>query len=482
MTKFTKVVATLGPACSDYETVLKMIEAGMDVARFNFSHGNYEFHKKNLQNVRKASMETGFPIGIFQDLQGPKIRVGQIEGDQAELKNGEKLIITTEECLGNSKKVSIDYPFLHEEVQKGKRILLDDGILELEVESITGKEISTRVVAGGILKPRKGVNLPHTSLKQISAFTEKDLLDLQFGFNNYFDFVALSFVRHADDVRALKDHMQKQYGRIIPVISKIEKPEAVDDLANILDVSDAIMVARGDLGVETSSEDVPMIQKTIIRLCNEAGKPVITATQMLDSMMQNPRPTRAEAADVANAIIDGTSAIMLSGETAAGKYPVESVEMMSKIAIKTESSFHYRRIVLEERLNQQAMIEEKQNEPGQAVAFSAIELAKGVRAKYLACFTHSGGTANLIARFRPPMPIVGFSPERATVRRLSLSWGVIPMEIGQVSTVDELLEGAPDAMKFQGLIEPGEYLVITAGVPVGKPGHTNMIKVVRIED
>lgn len=480
--KFTKIVATIGPASRSYHMVKAIIEEGADVIRLNFSHGTLEDHENSVDFVRKASRELDKPVAVFQDLQGPKIRVGKLKTDYVELKDGKELIITTDKCMGDETRVSIDYPNLHNEAEPGNRILLDDGLLELQVIGVEGKNIHTRIMHGGKLKPRKGVNLPHIKLDHISAFTEKDVEDLNFAFRNYMDYIALSFVRNANDVIALKDHMQKNYGRTIPIIAKIEKPEAVDDLQNIIDVSDAIMVARGDLGVETSSEEVPIIQKKIIRLCNLAGKPVITATQMLESMINNPRPTRAEAADVANAILDGTSAVMLSGETAAGAYPVEAVQMMKKIAERTEESLQFQRIVFDQRLNQEDIELNRMKGPAEAVAHAAIGLVRDIKARYIVCFTHSGGTARLIAKYRPNVPVVGFSPETATVRRLALAWGVIPMEIGQVSTVDELLDGAPEAMRFKGLVQADDYIVVTAGVPVGKPGKTNMIKVVQIEE
>ncbi|OHD54829.1 MAG: pyruvate kinase [Spirochaetes bacterium GWF1_51_8] len=479
--KFTKTVFTIGPASRDPNTIKSLIFEGGDVARLNFSHEDFAAHARSVEYVRLASEELHKPVGIFQDLQGPKIRIGKLKTEFIELKEDGELIITTDQIEGDEKRVSIDYPYLHEEVSPGSRILLDDGLMELRVESISGKDIRCKVISGGKLKPRKGVNLPHIRLHKISSITEKDRADLAFSFEQDLDFVALSFVRSSADVKELKELMKSKYGRIIPVISKIEKPEAVDDIDNIIDVSDAIMVARGDLGVETSPEDVPMIQKTLIRKCNLVGKPVITATQMLESMITNPRPTRAEANDVANAILDGSSAVMLSGETAAGKYPVESVRMMKLIAQKTESSMQFRKLVLGKMLNIDDLAARRTGNYEDAVGHAAVDLAEEIGAQFIVCFTHGGGTARLISKYRPDIRVIGFSPLKSTVRQLALAWGIHPLETREVNTVDELLDGAAEALKFKGWVEPGQTIVITAGVPVGKPGKTNMVKVVQIE-
>ncbi len=489
-TKFTKIVATVGPSSRDYETIYNLMQTGTDVFRLNFSHGIHADHKLSVDLIRKACRKTKKHAAIFQDLQGPKIRVGQIENDKIELIEGKEFIITTKPMIGKENRVSIDYPSLHMEAKPGNRILLDDGLLELEVKKIQGQEIITAVINGGILKPRKGVNLPHIDLKNLSAITEKDRKDLSFAFEHNLDYVALSFVRNPGDIRELRELMQKEYKATLPIIAKIEKPEAMVHLEEIIQEADAVMVARGDLGVETSAEDVPVMQKQIIRLCNRLGKPVITATQMLESMIQNPRPTRAEANDVANAILDGTDAVMLSGETAAGKYPVETVDTMRKICLKMESSVSFQRAIFKNHINKQEMIQgldlgdalaSKTKDPAEAVGFAAINLAHQMDSRYIVCFTHSGGTANMISRFRPDMPIVAFSPLLTTVRKLSLVWGVISLEISEVSSVDDLLEGAAYALQYENMVEEGDSIVITAGVPVGKPGKTNMIKVVTIE-
>lgn len=480
--KFTKIVFTLGPASRNLETIKSILMNGGNVARLNFSHEDHKAHQRSVELVRTASRQLDIQVAIFMDLQGPKIRIGKLETDSVILENDQQFIITTEAIVGNNQKVSIDYTNLHNEVKPGNRILLDDGMLELVVESIEGKNIITRVIDGGVLKSRKGVNLPNISLSNIPSVTEKDRADLKFAFDQNLDFVALSFVRKANDVKELKNIMQKQFGKTLPIIAKIEKPEAVDDIDNIIDVADVIMVARGDLGVETSPEKVPIIQKTIIRKCNLAGKPVITATQMLESMMENPRPTRAEANDVANAILDGTSAIMLSGETAAGKYPLEAVKMMNKIAYETENSLQFKKLVLEKLINIDILMERRQKNPTEAVGMAAVELAEAIGAKFIVCFTESGSTARLISKFRPDIKVIGFSPILSTVRQLCIAWGVCPLETKKVTSVDELLYGAAEALKFKGWVKDGDFIVITAGVPVGRPGNTNLIKVVKIEE
>ncbi len=475
-----KIVATIGPASRSYEMIRDIIKCGARVIRLNFSHGDHEEHQRTVDWTRQVSQELDIPVAIFQDLQGPKIRIGQLEVDSFQINEGEILKITTEPCVGNRELISIDYPYLHEEVSIGDRILIDDGLIALKVSAIDKKVITTEVVDGGTVKPRKGVNLPKAALKHLSSYTKKDEQDLDFAFKNNLDFVALSFVRSAQDVIALKKFMYKKYGREIPIISKIEKPEAVTDISNILAETSVVMIARGDLGVETSAEEVPVIQKTLIRECNIFGIPVITATQMLESMIKNPRPTRAEAGDVANAILDGTSAVMLSGETAAGDYPLRAVKIMKRIITYTEASLTYHRIVLDQRLNQEDIEINRKKSTTEAVGVATRELAMEIKASYITCFTHSGGTARLISKYRPAVPIIAYSPIKQTVQRLALSWGVTPILIPSLSSLDELFEIAPRYLQTIGYIQEGDKIVITAGVPVGSPGRTNMIKVVEI--
>lgn len=475
-----KIVATIGPASRSYEMIKDIISSGASVIRLNFSHGDHQEHQRSVDWARQVSEELDKPIAIFQDLQGPKIRVGELEVESFQINEGESLKITTEPCIGNRTLISIDYPYLHDEVEIGDRILIDDGLICLRISKVEGKIISTEVLDGGIVKPRKGVNLPQSSLNHLSSYTKKDEEDLDFAFKNNLDFVALSFVRSSKDVIALKKHMYKKYGREIPIIAKIEKPDAVLDISNIISEASVIMIARGDLGVETSPEEVPVIQKTLIRECNLAGLPVITATQMLESMISNPRPTRAEAGDVANAILDGTSAVMLSGETAAGKFPLRAVNIMKKIINHTEASLTYHRLVLDQRLNQEDIAINRKKSTTEAVGVATRELAMEIKAAYITCFTHSGGSARLISKFRPAVPIIAYTPIKQTAQRLALSWGVSPIVIPQLNSLDELLEIAPKYLKTIGYIKEGDKIVITAGVPVGSPGRTNMIKVVEI--
>ncbi len=480
LTTNAKIVATIGPASRSYEMIRDIIMAGARVIRLNFSHGDAAEHQRTVDWARQASEELDTPLAIFQDLQGPKIRIGQLEEESIEVATGETLKITTEPCTGTREMISIDYPYLHEEVSPGDRILIDDGLIALKVTAVEGKTISTEVVDGGTIKPRKGVNLPNIALKHLSSYTKKDEADLRFAFDNELDFVALSFVRSARDVIELKKFMYRTYGREIPIISKIEKPEAVRDIDGIIAETSVIMVARGDLGVETSPEEVPIIQKTIISKCNSAGIPVITATQMLESMIQNPRPTRAEAGDVANAILDGTSAVMLSGETAAGEFPLRAVQIMKRIISHTESSVSYHRLVIDQRLNREEVEINRKKSTTEAVGVATRELAMEIKAAFIVCFTHSGGSARLISKFRPGVPIVAFTPIRQTSQQLALSWGVTPIQIPNLGSLDELLEIAPNYLLTLGFVKKGDTIVITARVPVGSPGRTNMIKVVEL--
>ncbi len=477
---YTKIVATIGPASEDYDSVKSIIAAGARVIRLNFSHGDAAEHQVRVDRARQASRELGIPVAIFQDLQGPKIRLGKLS-EPFEAASGDTLVITTEkEFVGSAGRVSIDYPFLHSEISAGSRILIDDGLLSLRVESVKGSEISCTVVEGGLVRPRKGVNLPGVPLNHLSSFTAKDEKDLAFAFENELDFVALSFVRSSRDVHALRQLMLSRYGREIPIISKIEKPEAVDDIEEIISESGAIMVARGDLGVEMYPEEVPLAQKNIIRACQSTGTPVITATQMLESMITNPRPTRAETNDVANAVLDGTSAVMLSGETAAGKYPLQAVQTMNRIITHTESSKEFRNLVLNQGVNRAHIKLRQKRSITDAVGLATRELAFSIKACKIACFTNSGSTARRIAKFRPETPILAFSPIQSTVTRLALSWGVSPILIDELTTIDELLEFAPEYLRKHNLAKPGGPVVITAGVPVGVEGNTNMIKVVEV--
>lgn len=474
---YTKIVATLGPASDSMEVIMSIIKGGARVIRLNFSHGSAAEQQIRHDRARAVSKKLGIPIAIFMDLQGPKIRVGQLAEPSLSFEKGESLIISTKPCMGTRECISIDYPFLHQEILAGSQILINDGLVSLVVEKIEGTDIHCTFVEDGVIYPRKGVNLPKVPLMHLSSFTEKDEKDLAFAFENNLDYVALSFVRSAEDVKALKAYMQKKFGRTIPIIAKIEKPEAVTALDAIIEQSSVIMIARGDLGVEVPAEEVPLIQKSIIRSCIASGVPVITATQMLESMMHNPRPTRAETNDVANAVLDGTSAVMLSGETAAGDYPLQAVLTMSRIVLLTERSNDFQRLVFNQLYSRDSSLSRKKQTRTEAVGFSTRELALSIQASYIACFTQSGSTARLISKFRPSVPILAFSPDQTVVQRLALSWGITPILIEEQKSVDSLLAYAPYYLGEHGYVKKGDSVVITAGVPVGSSGRTNMIKV-----
>ncbi|NLL25394.1 MAG: pyruvate kinase [Spirochaetales bacterium] len=475
---YTKIVATLGPSSDEYQIIKAILQAGCRVIRLNFSHGTHEDQQRRYDMARKAAVELGIEITIFMDLQGPKIRLGALAEPSYTLEGGEELVLTTEQCVGTRNRVSIDYPYLHEEIKVGNRVLINDGLVSLVVDRIDGTDIVCRMVEEGTILPRKGVNLPGVPLVHLSSFTEKDKADLVFGFKNKIDYVALSFVRSGDDVALLKKYMTETFGHAIPIISKIEKPEAVDNIHQIMDESSAIMIARGDLGVEVPAEEVPLIQKSIIQMGINRNLPVITATQMLESMIYRPRPTRAETNDVANAVLDGSSAVMLSGETAAGGYPLQAVRTMANITSMIEQSEVFKREVMNQILGMDMLRKQTVTE---AVGLATRDLAISVKASYITCFTHSGSTARLIAKFRPSVPILAFSPNKSVVQYLCLSWGVTPILIDELESVDELLLFAPEYLKKNGLVKTGDAVVITAGVPVGSSGKTNMIKVVEIE-
>jgi len=472
--KSTKIVCTIGPKSQSYQIISDMALAGMNVVRINLSHGNYDFHKKTIQLTRRVSEEFSKHIGIILDLQGPKIRTGKLKKEMVVLNRGDRFILTTDNIEGDWKIQSINYSEFPNEVKKGDRIFLDDGNIELKVLEVDGSNIICEVLNGGSISSYRGVNLPDTYIK-LPSLTQKDRDDLIFGLEHEVDFIALSFVRKAGDIEELKDFLQKN-GRSIPVISKIEKPEAVKNINQIVEISDGIMVARGDLGAETSPQEVPIIQKMLIDLCNRSGKPVITATQMLESMIHHPRPTRAEASDVANAIFDGTDAVMLSGETAVGEYPVQSVKVMSDIALRTEK----------EIFSKISPIKRKEITPSQcsipeAVCFSASKLPSLLKLSYIIAFTLSGTTARLMSKYRPPVPVIALSPKLEMLRRLSLSWGVYPEYIREVDLAEELIGEAEKILVQRGLCKEGDIVLLVGGVPVMAGQSANMIKVHTIE-
>ena len=464
----TKIVCTLGPASESEEIVGEMIRAGMDVARLNFSHGDHHAHARRLALVRRLAHEEGKEVAVLQDLQGPRLRVGAIASGSTMLREGERFTLTTRQVHGDEHEVTAPYPRLPQDVRPGDRLLLDDGLLELKVEKVTDTDVTCRVVVGGVLRKRKGISLPGVPLS-LPALTEKDHDDLAFGLARGVDYVALSFVRRASDIEELRALMSAQ-GVQVPIIAKIEKGEAIAAFDDILAVSDGVMVARGDLGVEMPAEEVPIYQKMIICKANAVGKPVITATQMLQSMMDNPRPTRAEASDVANAILDGTDAVMLSGETAVGRYPVEAVRTMARIALTTEQNFPY-----EEWMRK--ALTEPVTSVTEAISLATCEIACELGAQAIIASTSSGATARAVARHRPTTPIIAITPNEAVQRRLALVWGVHPLLVPRFASTDEMITTAMESAQEAGLVKTGDRLVITAGVPLFVPGRTNMLQV-----
>ncbi|MBO9607506.1 MAG: pyruvate kinase [Paenibacillaceae bacterium] len=465
----TKIVCTIGPSSESPEMLKKLITAGLNVARLNFSHGDFEEHGNRIRNIRTACRELNKTVAILLDTKGPEIRTGKLAVEPIELVQDETITLTTEEILGDASRISVSYRGLPNDVHVGSTILIDDGLIGLSVTAVRGSEIDCRIVNGGQIKSRKGVNVPGVKIS-LPGITEKDAADIVFGVEQGVDFIAASFVRKASDVLEIRELLEKHNASHIQIISKIENQEGVDNLDEILEVSDGLMVARGDLGVEIPAEEVPLVQKRMIKKCNYAGKPVITATQMLDSMQRNPRPTRAEASDVANAIFDGTDAIMLSGETAAGKYPLDSVQTMSRIAERAESALEHREIYNKQTREQQTTVTEAIS---QAVANSALEL----EAKAIITATESGFTARMVSKYRPKAPIVAVTPNADVVRRLCLIWGVIPIQSEEAKTTDEMFDRAVDCGVKEGLVKLGDVVIITAGVPVGRSGSTNLIKV-----
>ena len=464
----TKIVATIGPSSNSPSVLEKLIISGMSVARLNFSHGNRQQHAKIIKLIRKLSAQIGVPIAILQDLSGPKIRVGKVPESGIVLEQGRSFVLTATQGVASQERVSISYEGLPSDLREGDTILLADGLMELRVEWIQGPDIHCRVVRGGVLTSHKGINVPSKSVS-IPSLTPKDRKDLLFGLENGVDYVALSFVRQSQDVLELKE-MILRHGKQTPVIAKIEKWEAVGAIDQILDTADGIMVARGDLGVEIPLEKVPMIQKEIIRKANLKGKPVITATQMLRSMVDHPIPTRAEATDIANAVLDGTDAVMLSEETASGKYPVESVIQMRKIIKQAEEKFPHNKYL--ELIPQKTVSE--------SVAHAACVLADHLDTSTIIATTHSGLTAKNISRYRPREGILALSPRKDTVRSLCLYWGCFPRLVMHPKDTDDMFKITAASALETGLVDKGDLVVITAGHPVWVAGTTNMLRVDRL--
>lgn len=452
----TKIVCTLGPNENDYEVLLKLAK-NMDVARFNFSHGDHNEHLQRLALLKKARQESGRPIAALLDTKGPEIRTGVLEDHKkVALAEGMHITLTTEECVGNAERVYINYAGLNEDVQPGNTILIDDGLIGLMVDEVNGTEIHCTVVNGGELGERKGVNVPNVPIR-LPSLTDKDIEDIKFGIEVGYDFVAASFIRNADAIREIRQIIEDA-GSHMKIIAKIESQEGLDNLDEIIKESDGIMVARGDLGVEVEAKMLPQLQKEIIRKCNYQGKLVITATQMLDSMIRNPRPTRAEVTDVANAVYNGTDAVMLSGETANGKYPVEALEMMASIVEYTEQFVDYRKY--QNREVEQTVYETV----GNAVCAASVTTANELHARALVAPTLTGITAGMISKYRPDSQIVALSPSQTTVRQMMLYWGVLPIWARRADTTDELFDSSMQELRDRGLIESGEFCVMTAGV------------------
>lgn len=465
----TKIVCTLGPATDDLETVTRLMEEGMNVARLNFSHGTHKEHQKRIKLVRQAEANLEKPVSIMLDTQGPEVRIGDMEQGEVELKTGNEVVITTEDTAGTSHRIPITYDGFPEEVGPDSIILLDDGLIELKVLQVEGKEVKCRVINGGKLGSKKGVNLPGQEVN-LPALTEKDREDIKFGIKHDIHFIAASFIRKASDIIEIRKLLENEWAQDTKIIAKIESQEAVNNIREIIEVADGVMIARGDLGVELPTEKVPVIQKQIISLSNRQAKPVITATQMLDSMIRNPRPTRAEASDVANAIYDGTDATMLSGETAIGNYPVGAVNIMDNIAREIENSDSYR-----EKLEQRHMTDS--DTVTEAISIASCEIARGLTADAIITATGSGYTARMVSKCRSLTPIVAVTPNQFVYHTLTLSWGIYPVLVSQSYNTDEMMDNAVKAASEHELINDGDLVTITAGVPVGTPGTTNLIKV-----
>ena len=471
MLRRAKIVCTLGPATASQERIGQLIDAGMDVARLNFSHGEREVHLKTLQMVRAEAEKRDRAIAILLDVQGPKIRVGRFADGKVELEPGQTFTITTDpSVVGDARRVSTTYPKLADDVQPGTQILLDDGLLALEVTEVRHDEVVTLVKVGGTLKNNKGINLPDVEISAPSL-TDKDRGDLAFGVRVGVDYIALSFVRSAEDVREARALVTAN-GQSIPIIAKIEKPQAIERLDEIINEADGIMVARGDLGVEMGPEKVPLIQKTIIDKTNSRGKVVITATQMLESMIHHPRPTRAEASDVANAVLDGTDALMLSGETAVGDYPLEAVRTMDRIIHEVERSPRYRLNLESPSIDMPVS--------ANAIAHAAFVAARQMAIRNVLVVTDSGGAARLMSEYRPEAAILALTTNDVTYRRLALYWGVQPLFIPPAASIDELVDHIEDLLHERGLARPGEYVVVTASVPVGAGETTNTLRIHRV--
>ena len=470
----TKIICTLGPASCTAETMKSMIEAGMDAARFNFSHGTHESHLAVYRTLVAVRNELHRPVPAILDTRGPEIRLGCFENGGADLEDGQAFTLTTADVTGTKARAGVTYKNLHKDLKAGDRVLLDDGLIGLKVESIKGREIACLVEWGGHVSDRKGINLPDTRFS-MPYVSQSDYEDILFGIRTGFDVIAASFVRTREDVLEIRRILKENGGEHIRILAKIENAEGVEHLDEIIEVADALMVARGDMGVEIALEEIPIMQKRMIRAGYMAGLPVVTATQMLDSMISHPRPTRAETTDVANAIYDGTSCIMLSGETANGKYPVEAVRIIATIAERAERDINYRK-----RFFERSQLEHA-HDVTDAISLATCLTAYNLGAAAIITVTKYGTTARMISRFRADIPIIGCTPDASTMRQLAISWGVTPLAVGEEHVTDVLIDHAVDAAKQAGLVKTGDLVVLTAGVPLGRSGTTNLIKVHRVE-
>lgn len=465
----SKIVCTIGPATESEEMLEKIMKQGMNVARLNFSHQTQKEHKERIDAIKRVREKLDLPVAIMLDTKGPEVRTGDFENGEVEVKTGEKFVLTTRDILGTDKISKITYENLPQDVKIGDSILIDDGLIELEVVEKDKEEVICIVKNGGTITNHKGVNIPGVNIG-LPSLTEKDKDDIIFGIENEVDFIAPSFIRKARDVIEIRKILEQNGGEDIQIISKIENREGVDNIEEIVEMSDGIMVGRGDLGVEIPPEEVPLVQKHLIKKCNEAGKPVITATQMLDSMIRNPRPTRAEVTDIANAIIDGSDSIMLSGETAAGKYPEESVKTMSDIAIRIENSLDYEELLRSKTIGRDMTITN-------AISHATCSTAQDLGAAAIVTPTSSGYTAMAVSKYRPKAVIIASTPYEKVMRKLSLTWGVYPVKSKNVETTDDIINVSVQSIMEKGYLNQGDLIVITAGVPVGEAGSTNLIKV-----
>lgn len=476
--KKTKIICTMGPNTNDRELMKQLALNGMDIARFNFSHGDHEEQKSRVDLIKSVREEIGKPIAMLLDTKGPEIRTGELkDGKKVTLVEGNTYTLTTEKIVGDDKRGYITYDGLTEDVKEGSAILIDDGLIELRVESVEGKEIKCKIINGGELGEKKGVNVPNVSIK-LPGITEKDKDDILFGIEQGYDFVAASFVRNADCINEIRELLIANHSDM-KIIAKIENAEGISNIDEIIKASDGIMVARGDMGVEIPAEEVPYVQKMIIKKCSDAFKPVITATQMLDSMMRNPRPTRAEVTDVANAIYDGTDAVMLSGETANGKYPLEALKMMVHIAESTEQHINHEIFLQERKIHSRRTI-------SGSMSYAAVTTADNLNADAIVAPTMSGFTARLLSKYKPSVSILGVSPVDIVLRQMQLYWGVIPVKSVQETSTDDIVHHAIKVCKENGYLESGNTIVLTAGVPTTEnlktaKGHTNMMRALVIE-